>query len=461
MTGYSTEALKAKSYLDLIHPLYRDGVAARLRQGLQGNETPGRYEIYLVARDGSEMPVEATGSPVIYMGRPAVVGYLRNITDRKQAETSLREMATRDYLTGLWNHREFQARLLVEIARAQRGGEHFSLLFMDVDHFKKVNDRFGHLTGDRILQTIGKFLKDALRTSDIACRYGGDEFAVILPNTDVQHCGPLVSRVLEAGEEIRSKDMLLRGLAPQLGLSIGVAGYPEDSTEAQELVRKANQAMFYAKSLGGNRSQVWGDAMKEFEAEPDKLRELLRQANLDTALALAGAIDARDAHTLGHSKRVSELAAAVARKLGLNEADAEGIRISGLLHDLGKIGLPDALLHKRHPLTAEESLIMKRHVELGVKMLSGLDYMRDKLEIVRGHHENWDGSGYPDGISGERISLGARIIRAVDTFDAMVTDRPYRTHISQGEALEEIESLDGKTFDPAVVSALKVVVTQR
>ncbi len=154
----------------------------------------------------------------------------------------------------------------------------------------------------------------------------------------------------------------------------------------------------------------------------------------------------------------------VASRAALNASFFDAIteaKMAGLLHDLGKIGLPDALLHKRHPLTAEESLIMKRHVELGVKMLSGLDYMRDKLEIVRGHHENWDGSGYPDGISGERISLGARIIRAVDTFDAMVTDRPYRTHVSQGEALEEIESLDGKTFDPAVVSALKVVVTQR
>ncbi|MEW6033892.1 MAG: CHASE4 domain-containing protein [Chloroflexota bacterium] len=181
----------------------------------------------------------------------------------QQSQRALQDLAAKDYLTGLWNHREFQAILAAEVARAQRSGGSFSLLFLDIDNFKSVNSRFGHQTGDRVLTLVGKFLKESLRTSDIAARYGGDEFGIILPDTRSEQAYTVAAHLQEAFGRLCDREAELQRLVPPLGLSIGIASYPGDALEVQELVARANRAMFHAKSLGGSRSQSWGTMERE------------------------------------------------------------------------------------------------------------------------------------------------------------------------------------------------------
>jgi len=188
---------------------------------------------------------------------------------------------------------------------------------------------------------------------------------------------------------------------------------------------------------------------------------MLEEANIDVALALAAAVDARDPGTMGHSQNVSDLAVEMAELLDQTPETVGRIRIAGLLHDAGKIGVPDSVLNKKGKLTKAEWDIMARHVELGVKVMGPLDFMKDKIEIIRCHHENWDGSGYPRGIAGGNIPLGARILRLADAFDAVRSERSYRPGFEEAEALKQIEDMSGKWFDPSLVPLLKEAVAKQ
>jgi diguanylate cyclase (GGDEF)-like protein/putative nucleotidyltransferase with HDIG domain len=353
------------------------------------------------------------------------------------------KLALTDPLTGLGNHRHFHERLQRELLDAQERGTALTLCLIDVDDFKGINDRFGHPTGDRVLAQLAA----RLRQGGEAFRLGGDEFAVLLP-------GQNAPGAFAAAAAITSR-LSLTAVEPigRLTLSAGVATFPSQGVARDELIRLADSALYWAKEHGKNQVRVYRPdvvelaELKRLAAGPD------RAARFRAAASLARAVDQRDAYTGRHSERVAELAARLAARLGADDEQVELTRVAGSLHDLGKLAVPEEILRKPGPLTDPERMVLERHPQIGFQMLEslGVDPVAD---WVRHHHERWDGLGYPDGLPGNQIPLGARIIFVADAFDAMTSDRVYRARLSESDALDELERNAGTQFDPSVVTAL-------
>jgi diguanylate cyclase (GGDEF)-like protein/putative nucleotidyltransferase with HDIG domain len=352
-------------------------------------------------------------------------------------------LALTDPLTGLGNHRHFHERLERELIHAQNRRLPLTLCLVDVDDFKRVNDRFGHPAGDRILSQLAT----RLRQSGEAFRLGGDEFALLLPGYDTEAAVTAATSVVDriAGLELEQ--------AGSVTVSAGLATSPQHAADRDELIRLADSALYWAKEYGKNRVRAFRPdvielaELKRLASGPD------RAARFRAAASLARAVDARDVYTGSHSQRVAELAARTARRLGLPEEDVELTRLAASLHDLGKLAVPEEILRKPGPLTDPERIVLERHPEIGFRMLEslGVDPVAD---WVLHHHERWDGSGYPDGLPGEQIPLGARIIFVADAYDAMISERVYRRRVTPSEAISELERCAGTQFDPAIVTAL-------
>ncbi len=365
--------------------------------------------------------------------------------------------ASEDGLTGLLNHRAFQTRLEHEAARARRRGAPLAVLMIDLDDFAEINNTRGHQAGDATLAAVGQAIAAAVRATDIAARYGGDEFAVILPETDVDEA-------LEAADRLRAA---LAALRPPIGeggatisASIGIAAAPLHGRTREELVRAADQAAYAAKRAGKGRIGRPEDAALTLdERDPDRLAAQLEHANLATVEALAAAVDAKDAYTRGHSNRVSAYALALSGALGDTPTDVVRVRLAGLLHDVGKIGVPDAVLTKPGKLSDEEFAIIKQHPAIGERMLRAVPFLGDILPAVRHHHERWDGAGYPDGLRGEAIPRDAAILAVADSFDAMTSSRTYRPALPVAEAIRRVREGGGTQFDPHVVAAFERAVS--
>jgi diguanylate cyclase (GGDEF)-like protein/putative nucleotidyltransferase with HDIG domain len=353
------------------------------------------------------------------------------------------KLALTDPLTGLGNHRHFHDRLERELIEAERKACSFSLCLIDVDDFKRVNDLFGHPSGDRVLSQLAS----TLRQNGEAFRLGGDEFALLLPQYDeaeaVTTASTIIDRIAHLGlEHIGS-----------VTVSAGVATFPRQAPDRGELIRLADSALYWAKENGKNRVHVYRPDVVELA----ELRRLAtgpdRAARFRAAASLAKAVDLRDTYTGSHSARVAELAARVASRLGLDQEQIELARLAGSLHDLGKLAIPEEILRKPGPLTGPERLVLERHPQIGYRMLDSLG-IEPVAEWILHHHERWDGTGYPDRLPGSEIPLGARIIFVVDAYDAMTSDRVYRGRLSREEALAELERCAGTQFDPGVVAAL-------
>ena len=355
-----------------------------------------------------------------------------------------RELSLTDELTGLHNRRHFYQVLESEQYRTKRYGRSFSLAMLDLDGFKEYNDRFGHTSGDGVLQSFAQTLKAALRKSDISFRYGGDEFTVILPATDTNRAKQIIDRT--RAKWLQTAEAQYPAVEPPLGFSAGIAQFPKDAETGDGLVFLADSALYFAKREGGYRAVLVSD----LSAIPP---DVLSAATLDQIYALAATVDARDPFTYGHSGRVADIAQTIGKATGLVEKELADLYAASLLHDVGKVGVPDAVLTKPDVLTEEEWEIIKKHSAEGARIAGYIKGLGAVVPVIKHHHEWYDGTGYPDGLKGEEIPLGARIISVADAYDTMTTARPYREVVSQQEALEELRRFSGTQFDPELVEA--------
>jgi diguanylate cyclase (GGDEF)-like protein/putative nucleotidyltransferase with HDIG domain len=389
----------------------------------------------------------------------------------------LEAVAATDPLTRLPNHRSLVERLGQEISRSRRYGRPLSLVFFDGDHFKRVNDTHGHAVGDAVLRELGARARCALRAGDVLGRYGGEEFLAVLPETDAQEALTIAERMRAAVAAFPLVTSLIEG-GHNTTISVGVSTFPADGATGTELLEVADQAMYWAKRLGRNQVRTPDEARRamhnaalaatisslERRDEPglDGLNpeQLLRADQAALVYSLMRLLDLRDSGISSHSYQVSDLAAATAKEMGLNEQAVIDVATAALLHDIGKIGVPDAILKQAGPLSAGEWSVIREHPEQGALILEDTPALSHLARAVRGHHERWDGSGYPAQAAGSSIPLEARIIGVAEAYHAMLADRPYQAARSKEEALAELARCAGTHFDPRVVVAALAVLAR-
>ncbi|MBI3462610.1 MAG: response regulator [Planctomycetes bacterium] len=463
------------------------------------------------------------------------------------------QQAMTDSLTGLSTHGFMREMLRHKLAGARRQGHLASVVYADIDHFKQINDQFGHASGDRVLKAVAQTLRESIQASDTVARFGGDEFVLLLPDTDAADAGKMAERARAAVESLAipipgagDRDHL------RVTMTLGVASYPADAADAECLLQRADEALYAAKQAGRNRVSLFNEGLKRtrdhsrvllvdddegtlrllqgylssegYQTSPasdgmaaleaarrirpdlilldgvlpglhgfdvcrrlkkesrtclipvilvsvlrsheDKLRgteagaddfltkpvdkeqllarmrALLRSKRTTDLLedaetvifTLARAVESRDPSTGGHVERVSHYAVELGKAIGLPGAQVEGLRRAGVVHDIGKVIVPDNILLKPGKLTPEERKVIEQHVEVGYELLQPLRTFADSLPAVRFHHERLDGSGYPLGLKGDQVPVVAQIMAIVDVYDALTTDRVYRAALSQADA---------------------------
>lgn len=357
-----------------------------------------------------------------------------------------------DPLTGLDNHRRFQERLAQETRRCAASGEPLSLLLFDLDHFQEYNRRHGHGAGDEALKQLAEQLRLCLPDVAVSARYGGEEFVALLPQHDLTQA--------EAWAE-RFRGEIRKATDGGFTLSVGCAEFGAHTRQGEGLLLAAELAVSRAKQLGRDRVCRFDSVPgADQDADPYQLHRFLKDGSLATIQALAAAVDAKDPYTQGHSQRVADYATALARHVGASQPELDLLHTTGTLHDVGKIGVPDAILKKPGRLDDEERAIMETHPVLGEVIVRKAPQLAATLPGVRHHHERWDGKGYPDGLAGEAIPLMARYLALADTFDAMTSDRPYRKGLSLEIALTEIRKGAGTQFDPDLAPAFIELIQQ-
>lgn len=375
----------------------------------------------LISKDGFERSIENSAAPIKdAQGKiTGVVLVFRDVTEKKKSRDEITYLSFHDYLTGLYNRRFFEA----EVKRLDTERNlPFTIIMGDVNGLKLINDSFGHFAGDELLIRIAKILKKSFRAADIIARVGGDEYAILLPKTDGSEAQKLINRTLE---------LLLKEKVRDLDLSISF-GWATKTVMSQttDLVTKMAEDYMYNNKL--------------FEGPS------VRGRVIDSIVAT---INAKSPREQAHSERVSELCVAIGEALKFEEGEIKTLKVFGLLHDIGKIAIDDDILNKADDLTDQEHNEIKRHSEIGFRILSTVNDMSEIADYVLCHHERWDGKGYPKGLAGDSIPLPSRICAIADAYDAMTSDRSYRPALTHEFAVEELQKNSGTQFDPKLVVA--------
>jgi diguanylate cyclase (GGDEF)-like protein/putative nucleotidyltransferase with HDIG domain len=519
---------------------------------------PGETELFSPAMLSTEFVLASLGIGVaaFWHANPALIPFAlaplllihRSLhVPRLEAQTRI------DPKTGLFNSRHFATVLTEELARAERFERPASLIMADLDLLREINNAYGHLVGDEVLAGVAEVFRERLRDYDVPARFGGEEFALLLPETDREQALEIAERIRRAVAGLVF-DLPNASEPVQVTISMGVACFPEDGKDPTELIHRADLAVYRAKLQGRNR--VLGAASEQLLVRADRaprlvalppeemlqvdrrrqhvhvaedrrrkprpagrgsrvlavrgrvtalvetthsacrllltrkdsaphvqytersakqLREaaetihtqnvllekanrLLRERSTAAMASLSAAVDARDAYTAGHSRRVQRLALAIGHELDLSKVELDLLANAALFHDIGKLGVPDSILLKPAQLDTDEWRQMRRHADAGAQIIDRLGFLADTVPAIRHHHERFDGLGYPDGLSGEEIPLGARIIHVADALDSMLTSRIYRQALSEGEALAELQAGAGTQFCPRCVKALEHVL---
>jgi len=365
--------------------------------------------------------------------------------ENAQLYTQLEQKSRLDGLTGLFNRRHFEERLRDEISRHSRYGDVFSIFMLDLDNFKAYNDAYGHPAGDLLLNQVGRIIGSSVRNADQPFRYGGDEFVVILPQSATDDAYVVAERV----REHIAREMEKRAIT--ITCSIGLASYPTDGVVSDELVDVADTALYHAKRNGGNRIFLSSKILSE-PLDYGGVEGIHAKSNgLSSVYALVSAVEARDPYAYGHSRKVSTYAEALAKAIGLSPEEVSKVSTAALLHDIGKIGIPDKVLNKKGKLNGEDWEAIKAHPRLGANIVGNIPHLVSCVSSILHHHERWNGGGYPEGLKGEEIPIEARILAIADSFEAMTSARPHRPPLSSEDVIKKLRQGAGIQFDPKLV----------
>jgi diguanylate cyclase (GGDEF)-like protein len=407
-----------------------------------------------------------------YLAIAAGVGRTSQLLHRQNAD--VQGQALTDNLTGLPNRRHARSFLEREFFAAKRGNL-LSVVLFDLDGFKAFNDLHGHRAGDRALARCGEILTATTRRMNLSSRVGGEEFLSVLSGSSEEGAVVFAERVREALESVR----LPQG---SLTVSAGVASYHPSIPSSDELIAAADLALYRAKREGRNCVRVFGTPEPRSEGQEDRRRDPHRSAAapptgdgvttgptrseehdpsvlIEAARAMVRAVERRAVHKSGRSSRVAGFAEILAHAAGLS-IDSDALRVACELHDVGDIAVPSDVLAKKGPLTREELLQVQQHPVVGHRILQALAPDGEVLAAAKWHHERWDGSGYPEGLIGDTIPLAARVVAIADALDAMTSARPYRAPLPWQVAVEQISSLGGSQFDPALIERFRAILPE-
>ncbi len=517
MLGYEDSEIpnQYEGWKSLVHPEDISAALNKISEYVERKTSVYAMEHRMLHKNGSWVWILARGMAFFNeQGKPyRMIGSHADITERKRAEKTIEktyqeleekmllvneqatqlesqkydleemnahliEVATTDGLTGLKNHITFQERLAEECSGAVRYKTPLSVLLMDVDRFKTFNDEFGHPAGDAILKQVGAILFRCARSSDVVARYGGEEFALILTNTEAAAALKFAERVRKA---VENHNWPHRGVT----ISIGISSLQEDMLTPAALVQAADTALYISKQTGRNRCTHWNkresDVDKDLQGNltmpytriieemmqmqndtlcsaAEHIRLMMVDAYDATVVSWSRLLDLKDKETEGHSERVTMMMLKMAVQIGMNPEEMLYARWGSLLHDVGKMGIPDDILHKPGSLTEEEWAVMKSHTTIAYDLLWPVSFMRPAIDIPFSHHEKWDGSGYPQGLAGDDIPVSARLFAVADVYDALRSDRPYRKAWSVDKTVAHILSLSGSQFDPRAVKVFLSVI---